>query len=267
MATDLSDRGEAEVEDLVHHGVKGQRWGVIRKKASAGRRATVKALQKSGRFTANATRTSIKATQTGVAKVQQAKKAHDAKVAGRVQAKKEARARKKFANRSYRKISDGELQTRIKRLEQEKRYRELKADRHVVRGREVTRQILENSLTKAGTYAATKAMKTAFDASFERATGIRVPKVDLPKSKKNKVRDKLRDLADAAKEAADAADDTPEFVAPAEVKSPRPKPKPRGDNQVKTSNTKQIEKSKSYKQTKPSPKKKRYPRNPGSTAK
>lgn len=267
MATDLSDRGEAEVEDLIHHGVKGQKWGVIRKKASAGRAATVKAIQKSGRFTANKTRAGIKATRTGVAKVQKAKKAHDAKVAGKVQAKKEAKARKKFANRSYRKISDGELQTRIKRLEQEKRYRELKADRHVVRGREVTRQILENSLTKAGTYAATKAMKTAFDASFERATGIKVPKVDLPKSKRNKVRDKLRDLADAAKEAADAADDTPDFVPPATVKSPRPKPKPRGDNQVRRSETKQIEKPKSYKQTKPSPKKKRYPRNPGSTAK
>ena len=267
MATDLSDRGEAEVEDLVHHGVKGQKWGVIRKKASAGRAATVKAIQKSGRFTANKTRAGIKATRTGVAKVQKAKKAHDAKVAGKIQAKKEAKARKKFANRSYRKISDGELQTRIKRLEQEKRYRELKADRHVVRGREVTRQILENSLTKAGTYAATKAMKTAFDVSFERATGIKVPKVGLPKSKRNKVRDKLRDLADAAKEAADAADDTPDFVPPATVKSPRPKPKPRGDNQVKSSTTKQIEKPKSYKQTKPSPKKKRYPRNPGSTAK
>ena len=50
MATDLSDRGEAEVEDLVHHGVKGQRWGVIRKKASAGRVATAKALKKTGRF-------------------------------------------------------------------------------------------------------------------------------------------------------------------------------------------------------------------------
>ena len=270
MATDLSDRGEAEVEDLVHHGVKGQRWGVIRKKASAGRRATIKALQKSGRFTANATRTSIKATQTGVAKVQKAKKAHDAKVAGKVQAKKEARARKKFANRSYRKISDSELKSRIQRLEQEKRYRDLKADRHVVRGREVTRQILENSLTKAGTYAATKAMKSAFDAGFERATGVKVPNVELPKvpkSKKQKMRDKLNDLADAAREAAAAADDAPVESAPATVKSPRPKPKPRGDNQVPASSAKQIEKPKSYKQTKPSPKKKRYPRNPGSTAK
>lgn len=267
MATDLSDRGETEVEDLVHHGVKGQRWGVIRKKASAGRAATARALQKTGRFTANKTKAGIKATRTGVAKVQKAKKAHDEKVAGKVQAKKEARARKKFANRSYRKISDGELQSRIKRLEQEKRYRELKADRHVVRGREVTRQILENSLTKAGTYAATKAMKSAFDASFERATGIKVPKVDLPKSKTKKMREKLNDLADAAREAANAADDTPDFVPPATVKSPRPKPKPRGDNQVQRSDTKQIEKPKSYKQTKPSPKKKRRPRNPGSTTK
>lgn len=267
MATDLSDRGEAEVEDLIHHGVKGQKWGVIRKKASAGRKATIKAIQKSGRFTANTTKSTIKTARTGAAKVQKAKKAHDAKVAGKIQAKKEAKARKKFANRSYRKISDGELQTRIKRLEQEKRYRELKADRHVVRGREVTRQILENSLTKAGTYAATKAMKTAFDASFERATGIKVPKVDLPKSKTKKMREKLNDLADAAREAANAADDTPDFVPPATVKSPRPKPKPRGDNQVKSSTTKQIEKPKSYKQTKPSPKPKRRPRNPGSPLK
>ena len=270
MATDLSDRGEAEVEDLVHHGVKGMRWGVIRKKASAGRAATVKAIQKSGRFTANKTKAGIKATRTGVAKVQKAKRAHDERVAGKVQAKKEARARKKFANRSYRKISDSELQSRIKRLEQEKRYRELKADRHVVRGREVTRQILENSLTKAGTYAATKSMKAAFDASFERATGIKVPNIDLPKpakSKTKKMREKLNDLADAAREAAAAAEDAPVESAPATVKSPRPKPKPRGDNQVKTGSTKQIEKPKSYKQTKPSPKKKRYPRNPGSTAK
>ena len=48
MATDLSDRGEVEVEDLVHHGVKGQKWGVIRKKASAGRAATARALKKTG---------------------------------------------------------------------------------------------------------------------------------------------------------------------------------------------------------------------------
>lgn len=248
MATDLSDRGEAEVEDLIHHGVKGQKWGVIRKKASAGRKATIKAIQKSGRFTANATKTTIKTARTGAAKVQKAKQAHDARVAGKKQAKADAKARKKFANRGYKKISDSELQSRIKRLEQEKRYRELKADRHLVRGREVTRSILENSLTKAGTYAATKAMKTAFDKSFD------------PGKTGKSTSETLKKAAEKAKEAAEAASVVAEEAksearsvgGPALKKAPKPK---------------QIEKPKSYKQTKPSPKKKRYPRNPGSTAK
>jgi len=248
MATDLSDRGEAEVEDLIHHGVKGQRWGVIRKKASAGRAATVKALQKSGRFTANATKTTIKTARTGAAKVQKAKQAHDARVAGKKQAKADAKARKKFANRGYKKISDTELQSRIKRLEQEKRYRELKADRHLVRGREVTRSILENSLTKAGTYAATKAMKTAFDKSF-----------DTGKEGKSAA-ETLKKAAEKAKEAAEAASVVAEETKK-EAKSIG------GPALKKAPERKQIEKPKSFKQTKPSPKKKRYPRNPGSTAK
>lgn len=254
MATDLPDRGEAEVEDLVHHGVKGQRWGVIRKKASAGRAATVKALQKSGRFTANATKTTIKTARTGAAKVQKAKQAHDARVAGKKQAKADAKARKKFANRGYKKISDTELQSRIKRLEQEKRYRELKADRHLVRGREVTRSILENSLTKAGTYAATKAMKTAFDKSFD------------PGKTGKSAGETLKKAAEKAKEAAEAASVVAE-EAKTEYRSTGGPTKVKGPALPKSKTPKQIEKPKSYKQTKPSPKKKRYPRNPGSTAK
>lgn len=252
MATDLSDRGEAEVEDLIHHGVKGQKWGVIRKKASSGRKATIKAIQKSGRFTANATKTTIKTARTGAAKVQKAKQAHDARVAGKKQAKADAKARKKFANRGYKKISDTELQSRIKRLEQEKRYRELKADRHLVRGREVTRSILENSLTKAGTYAGTKLMKSAFDNAFEGATG--------GKAGKKSAAETLKKAAEKAKEAAEAAS-----VVAEEAKS---EARSVGGPALKKAKTpKQIEKPKSYKQTKPSPKKKRYPRNPGSTAK
>lgn len=247
MATDLSDRGEAEVEDLVHHGVKGQKWGVIRKKASAGRVATARALKKTGRFTVDASRKTASS-------VRKAKQAHDARVAGKVEAKKAAKARKKFANRGYKKISDTELQSRIKRLEQEKRYRELKADRHLVRGREVTRSILENSLTKAGTYAATKAMKTAFDKSFD------------PGKTGKSAGETLKKAAEKAKEAAEAASVVAE-EAKTEFKSTKPTVKPKGPSLPKAKTPKQIEKPKSYKQTKPSPKKKRYPRNPGSTAK
>ena len=257
MATDLPDRGEAEVEDLAHHGVKGMRWGVITKRASAGRAATVKALKKAGRATASTARGTVRATRTGVAKIQTAKRAHDKRVEGKIQAKKEAKARKKFANKGYKKISDTELNSRIKRLEQEKRYRELKADRHLVRGREVTRQILEGSLTKAGAYAGNKLLRTAFDKSFEGATGQKGSA------------EKIHEAAKKAKEAADAASVVAEEAkkeyqstgGPSRVRPPAgppvaAKPKP-----------KQIEKKKSYKQTKPSPKKKRYPRNPGSTAK
>ncbi len=244
MATDLSDRGEAEVEDLVHHGVKGQRWGVIRKKASAGRVATARALKKTGRFTVDTSRKTASS-------VRKAKQAHDARVAGKVEAKKAAKARKKFANRGYKKISDTELQSRIKRLEQEKRYRELKADRHLVRGREVTRSILENSLTKAGTYAATKAMKTAFDKSFD------------PGKTGKSAGETIKKAAEKAKEAAEAAS----VVAEEAHKTYSSTGGPDRKKLSQASKPKQIEKPKSYKQTKPSPKKKRYPRNPGSTAK
>lgn len=247
MATDLSDRGEAEVEDLVHHGVKGQRWGVIRKKASAGRAATARALKKTGRFTVDASRKTASS-------VRKAKQAHEARVAGKVEAKKAAKARKKFANRGYKKISDTELQSRIKRLEQEKRYRELKADRHLVRGREVTRSILENSLTKAGTYAGTKLMKSAFDNAFDAGKGGKSTAETLKKA------------AEKAKEAAEAASVVAE-EAKAEYRSTGGPTKVKGPALPKSKTPKQIEKPKSYKQTKPSPKKKRYPRNPGSTAK
>ena len=255
MEISLSDRGETEVEDLAHHGVKGMHWGVITKRASAGKAATVKALKKTGRVTASTARGTVKATRTGVAKVKKAKKAHDQRVAGKIQAKKEAKARKKFANKGYKKISDTELNSRIKRLEQEKRYRDLKADRHLVRGREVTRQILEGSLTKAGTYAGTKLLKSAFDNT---AGGKIIKEAETAagsKSAKKKAK-KAAEAAEAAHQAAKEAYDA--TFAPQSPAGPpvAAKPKP-----------KQIEKKKSYKQTKPSPKKKRYPRNPGSTAK
>ena len=248
METDLPDGGEV----LAHHGVKGMHWGVIRKKASAGRVATARALRKAGHGTARTVSGTVSATKTGVAKVQKARANRKAKVA-------EVKARKKFGNRSYKKISDSELKTRISRLEQEKRYRELKADRHLVRGREVTRQILEGSITKAGTYAGNKLLRSAFDNAFDGGLAAKAAKVDAAAGSKSaqKKAKKAAEAAEAAhqavKEAYDAAFNQPK--AP-ELPKAKPKPKP-----------KQIEKPKSYKQTKPSLKPKRRPRNPGSPLK
>lgn len=246
METDLPDGGEV----LAHHGVKGMRWGVIRKKASAGRAATTKALRKAGRGTAKTVSGTVSATKNGVAKVQKARANHKAKVA-------EVKARKKFGNRSYKKISDTELKSRINRLEQEKRYRELKADRHLVRGREVTRQILEGSLTKAGTYAGNKLLRSAFDNTFDGGLAAKVAKADAAAGSKSaqKKAKKAAEAAEAAHQAVKEAYDVA-FKQPKAPELPKAKPKP-----------KQIEKPKSYKQTKPSPKPKRRPRNPGSPLK
>lgn len=246
MEIDLPDGGEV----LAHHGVKGMRWGVIRKKASAGRAATAKALRKAGRGTAKTVSGTVSATKTGVAKVQKARANHKAKVA-------EVKARKKFGNRSYKKISDTELKSRINRLEQEKRYRELKADRHLVRGREVTRQILEGSLTKAGTYAGNKLLRSAFDNTFDGGLAAKVAKADAAAGSKSaqKKAKKAAEAAEAAHQAVKEAYDVA-FKQPKAPELPKAKPKP-----------KQIEKPKSYKQTKPSPKPKRRPRNPGSPLK
>lgn len=246
METDLPDGGEV----LAHHGVKGMRWGVIRKKASAGRAATAKALRKAGRGTAKTVSGTVSATKTGVAKVQKARANRKAKVA-------EVKARKKFGNRSYKKISDTELKSRINRLEQEKRYRELKADRHLVRGREVTRQILEGSLTKAGTYAGNKLLRSAFDNTFDGGLAAKVAKADAAAGSKSaqKKAKKAAEAAEAAHQAVKEAYDVA-FKQPKAPELPKAKSK-----------SKQIEKPKSYKQTKPSPKPKRRPRNPGSPLK
>lgn len=243
METDLPDGREV----LAHHGVKGMRWGVITKKASAGRKATANALRKAGRGTARTVSGTVSATKTGVAKVQKARANRKAKVA-------EVKARKKFGNRSYKKISDSELKTRITRLEQEKRYRELKADRHLVRGREVTRQILEGSITKAGTYAGNKLLRSAFDNAFDGGIAAKADAVAGSKSAQKKAK-KAAEAAEAAHQAVKEAYDVA-FNQPKAPELPKAKPKP-----------KQIEKPKSYKQTKPSPKPKRRPRNPGSPLK
>ena len=251
METDLPDGGEV----LAHHGVKGMRWGVITKKASAGRKVTARALRKAGRGTTRAVSGTVSATRKGAKAVQKAHRQHQERSIERLQRKAEIKSRKKFAKKGYRKLSDTELQSRIKRLEQEKRYRELKADRHLVRGREVTRSILEGSLTKAGTYAGNKLMRSAFDNAFEKATGQK-------SDKDGGLADKVKKAAEKAKEGAEEA-----MAAANEVQKESRSEAKTLIEKSRNKKVKQIEKPKSYKQTKPSPKKKRRPRNPGSPLK
>lgn len=133
MATNLSV-GEREVEDLIHHGVKGMRWGVITKKAAVGKKKL------RGKLGAQANeknaKRAVKAAKFGL------------------------RQRK-----SYKQMTDAELSSRLKRLEMEQRYRQLTSDESTIRGRKVAREIMENSLSQAGTYVATSLMKEAFKSA------------------------------------------------------------------------------------------------------
>lgn len=228
MADRIPDGAET-VEDLVHHGVKGMRWGVIRAKAALGSKVVRGTLQSAG--------SSVK---------KGALAANNARISYKL--KKQDNKRSKGGRLSYKKFTDAELNSRINRLEREQRYRELKADRHLVRGRQVTRQILEQSLTKAGTYAATKAMKNAFDTGWS----------DSKKMGAEKMFDRA---AKAATKAAEAVQTAAAEATPTPVKKHS---KPAGPTLSKAKVPKQLEKAKSYKQTKPSNKPKRRPRNPGS---
>lgn len=234
MADRVPDGAET-VEDLVHHGVKGMRWGVIRAKAARGSKVVRGTLQSAG--------SSVK---------KGALAANNARISYKL--KKQDNKRSKGGRLSYKKLTDAELNSRINRLEREQRYRELKADRHLVRGRQVTRQILEQSLTKAGTYAATKAMKNAFDTGWS----------DSKKMGAERMFDRAAKAATKAAEAVQTAAAEANKTAaatPTPVKKPS---KPAGPALSKAKAPKQLEKAKSYKQTKPSMKPKRRPRNPGS---
>lgn len=130
MATNLSV-GEREVEDLVHHGVKGMRWGVITKKVAVGKKK-------------------LKGKLAEQANEKNAKRAVKVAKFGLKQ------------HKSYKQMTDAELSSKLKRLEMEQRYRQLTSDESTIRGRKVAREIMENSLSQAGTYVASTLMKEAF---------------------------------------------------------------------------------------------------------
>lgn len=130
MATNLSV-GEREVEDLVHHGVKGMRWGVITKKAAVGKKK-------------------LKGKLAEQANEKNAKRAVKVAKFGLKQ------------HKAYKQMTDAELSSKLKRLEMEQRYRQLTSDESTIRGRKVAREIMENSLSQAGTYVASTLMKEAF---------------------------------------------------------------------------------------------------------
>ena len=134
--------------DIWHYGIKGQKWGIRRYQNSDG-------------------------TLTAAGKRQQKKEEKRQAKEARKQAKqvdKEIRQERAYASKNRRSLSDEELVSRVKRLEQERKLKNL-TDEDVATGRtavksflkETGRRVLTTAAIGAAVYAGHYAMTGKFD--------------------------------------------------------------------------------------------------------
>lgn len=119
---------------LIHYGVKGMKWGVIRKRVSDS--------------------------------------VHNSYHYQKHQLKKRAKiekARRKYSAKTVRGLSDDELNARIERLRLEKKYKEL-TEKDIAPGRQVTKEILASSGKKVATAVATAAIAYSVKSAINKKT-------------------------------------------------------------------------------------------------
>lgn len=147
-------------EELYHYGVKGMKWGIRRTPAQLGHT------------------TGTKKKKSGPSVLSKAKTAISNRREASKRKKVEASAKKSQKKKRLSEMSDDELQARIKRLELEKRYRDL-TPKQTHRGRDFVSRVLESSAENIAKQATTYAMGSAVNAILKDITGD--PQVVNPK--------------------------------------------------------------------------------------
>lgn len=160
MFDEIYDSREAYLE---HHGIKGQRWGIRRDPEQLGHlsakkleRTKLKAIKEAGKIEIKRSKKALK----NEAKVEKARKKIEEKLEeNRKKYSNEKSSEKTIVNEKIdvKKLSDDELQSKIKRLQLEKQYSDLMPKK--IKKQSMLSRIVEPSFVDAGKHVLTNYFK------------------------------------------------------------------------------------------------------------
>lgn len=162
------DNYELESNELAHYGVKGMKWGVRKDRPSSGSSTTRKK-----KTTAKSA--VVKKKKSAKTEPSAGRKAIDAMVEKRKTRKAEkaaAEAAKKAKRKPVSEMTDEELNAAIKRLELEKKYKELSAYHNPNQGK--GKKFVNNVLEKSGEQLATQVVNHYGAQALNKAIGAEV---------------------------------------------------------------------------------------------
>lgn len=163
------DNLELESNELAHHGVKGMKWGVRKDRPSSG---SGKSTTKKKRTTTKSTVVKKKTTKTEPSSGRKAVNAMMEKRKARKAAKAAEEAAKKQKRKPVSEMTDDELNAAIKRLELEKKYKELSAYNNPNQGK--GKKFVSNVLEKSGEQLATQVVNHYGAQALNKAIGAEV---------------------------------------------------------------------------------------------
>lgn len=191
--------------ELYHHGIKGQRWGIRRTPEQLGHmsekkraRYQVRMIDKAGKITARRAKEEAKLKE----KISKAESKAQERI-NRAYSKRDLKKKEKFMNKAskdaIKNLTDDELEAKIKRLTNEKRYQELiappaKREKFI---KKFSKNVVEPSLIDSSRYIMTNYLK----AKGLDMVGVEIKKDIGPVLKKVKKDYEKESEKDAAREA------------------------------------------------------------------
>ena len=179
-------------DELSHHGVKGQKWGVLRYQYKDGTRTSLgkqREREKKHNLNSENKEKAISKITKNLSTKAKTKNSEKIKQAKETQAQKEATAKRKKDLKNRRNMSDKELKAKIERLKLEQQYKDMVTS-DISAGKKYVNKILmsagEQALTSAAKGAMSYLIRSAMTKEFnlKEAADYVVPPVGEKKKKK-----------------------------------------------------------------------------------